>query len=137
MSTRTARRRLRLIAVAVSAVALATPATAGAMPDIRGEFAKSTTGAPQVSAGTDLRGEFAQAGGSTETTAPGADVRGEFAKSDYRADTPPASIAPAVDFEPAGSPSELPYVVSGIVLLLGLVGIALAVPMRRRLRVGH
>jgi len=124
----------RLIAVAASIAALAAPATAAAM-DLRGEFAKGSSAVPQGT-GADLRGEFAQDAGSTGS-AQGTDVRGEFAKTEYRADTPPADVAPVDVIEPTDSPSELPYIVSGLVLLLGFGAIAIAVPLRRRVRVEH
>src|SRR5829696_8852911 len=99
MSTRTARRRLR-IASALIAATLVTPSVASAAMDLRGEYAKApgivslaTAGTDlrseyakgpgtvsQVAAGTDLRSEFAQAPDQLAAAAPGADVRGEFAK---------------------------------------------------------
>jgi hypothetical protein len=122
----------RLIAVVASATALAAPATAAAV-ELRGEFARSASGPTHVT-GTDLRGEFAQSGGSAGTVH-GTDIRGEFARNP--ADMPAADVAPVEVTGPGDSPSELPYIVSGLVLLLGFTAIAIAGPLRRRVRVGH
>ena len=136
MSTRTARRRLR-IATALIAATLAAPGVASAATDLRGEYAKDPGAGSQVTRGTDLRGEFAQVPSQLAAAAPGADARGEFAKPEYRGD-PVAIQAPPADIaEPSDAPSALPFIVAGLVALLGFAAIAIAVPLRRRVRVSH
>ena len=135
MSTRTARRRLR-IATAVIAATLAAPGVASAATDLRGEYAKDPGTTTQVARGTDLRGEFAQAPAQFAAAAPGADARGEFSKPEYRGD-PVTQVPPAESAEPSNVPSALPFIVAGLVALLGFAAIAIVVPLRRRVRVSH
>lgn len=133
MSTRTARRRRRVIALALGLVTLAAPVGASA-GDLRGEYARDVGTAPlpaQRVPGTDLRGEFAQSAAQPVT-----DVRGEFAKPEYRG-APSTQVAPGDGLEPADAPSSLPYVVSGLVLLLGFAAIAIVVSLRRRVGITH
>lgn len=154
MSTRTARRR-RVIALALGLVTLAVPAGASAgdlrgeyardvgtaaqpaqpVPgtDVRGEFARSAAQPAQRVQGTDVRGEFAQ---SAAQPVQSTDVRGEFAKPEYRG-APSTQVAPGDGLEPADAPSSLPYVVSGLVLLLGFAAIAIVVSLRRRVGITH
>ena len=81
MSTRTARRRRRVIALALGLVTLAAPA--GASPgDLRGENARDvgTVAQPaQPVPGTDFRGEFARSAAQPAQRVQGIDLRGEFA----------------------------------------------------------
>jgi hypothetical protein len=155
MSTRTARRRLP-IATALIAAALVAPGSANAA-DLRGEYAKdpgtgsevaratdlrsefaqdSGTGS-LVARGSDLRGEFAQAPAPLGAVASGADVRGEFAKPESRGDLVIRQVGPADSTAPSDTPSALPFIVAGLVALLGFAAIAIAVPLRRRVRVSH
>ena len=189
MSTRTARRRLR-IATALIAATLAAPGVASAATDLRGEYAKDPGTGSQVdpavatvaadlrgenargpgivsqvdpavatvaadlrgenargpgivsqvdpavaTAAADLRGEFAQVPEQLAATAPAADARGEFAKPDYR--NGPRVAAPAHSGEPSAAPSTLPFIVAGLVVLLGFAAIAGAMPLRRRTRLSH
>jgi hypothetical protein len=138
MSTRTARRRL--IALALGLVTLAAPAAASAS-DLRGEYARDVGTAAQATGvadarGIDARGEFAQSAAQPAQPIHGTDVRGEFAKPEYRG-TPSTQVAPADGIDPADAPSSLPYVVSGLVLLLGFTAIAIVVSLRRRVRITH
>jgi len=154
MSPRIARRRLR-IATALIAAMLTVPGAASAADlrgeyakdpaagsqfvpgtDLRGEFAQAPDTGSQVSRGTDLRGEFAQAPAPSAAAAPGADVRGEFTKPEYRGD-PVTAVAPADADQPSEAPSALPFIVAGLVALLGFGAIAIAMPLRRRVRVSH
>ena len=134
MSTRTARRR-RVIALALGLVTLAAPAGASAS-DLRGEYARDLGTAAQPEQpvqGIDVRGEFAQ---SAAEPVQGTDFRGEFAKPEYRG-APSTQVAPGDGVEPADAPSSLPYVVSGLVLLLGFAAIAIIVSLRRRVSISH
>jgi hypothetical protein len=135
MSTRTARRRLR-IATALIAATLATPGVASAT-DVRGEFAKDPAAAPQVDRGTDLRGEFAQAPAPLAAAAAGADARGEFAKPESRGDLVIRDVGPADSAVPSEATSALPFIIAGLVALLGFATIAIVVPLRRRVRISH
>ena len=100
-------RRIRALAVALCAAALALPAGAQAMPDLRGEFAKS-----QTQRGLDARSEWAKG----PSAAP--------------------ALAPSEAIDPTDGADQLPYVVSGAFLAFGLALIAIAVPFtRRRVRV--
>lgn len=135
MSTRTTRRRLR-IATALIAATLAGPGVASAATDLRGEYAKDPGTGSQVARGTDLRGEFAQVPSQLAAAAPGADARGEFAKPEYR-DPVTRQVPPADSAEPSDAPSALPFIVAGLVALLGFAAIAIAVPLRRRVRVSN
>jgi hypothetical protein len=134
MSTRTARRR---IATALIAATLVGPGVANAATDLRGEYSKDPGTGSQVARGTDLRGEFAQAPSQFAAAAPGADARGEFAKTEYRGDPVPVIVPPSDSAEPSDAPSALPFIVAGLVALLGFAAIAIAVPLRRRVRVSH
>ena len=139
MSTRTAQRRLR-ISTALIAATLAAPSVATAATDLRGENARGPGAVSQVApavtiAATDLRGEFAQVPAQLAATAPVADARGEFAKREYR--TGVHVVAPAHSGDPSAAPSTLPFIVAGLVALLGFAAIAAAAPLRRRTRVSH
>lgn len=136
MSTRTTRRRLR-IATALIAATLAGPGVASAATDLRGEYAKDPGTGSQVARGTDLRGEFAQVPSQLAAAAPGADARGEFAKPEYRGEPVTRHVPPADSAEPSDAPSALPFIVAGLVALLGFAAIAIAVPLRRRVRVSN
>ena len=136
MSTRTARRRLR-IATALIAATLAAPGVASAATDLRGEYAKDPGTGSQVTRGTDLRGEFAKDPGTGSQVARATDLRGEFAKPEYRGDPVTRVVAPADGGEPSDAPSALPFIVAGLVALLGFATIAVAMPLRRRVRVSH
>jgi hypothetical protein len=155
MSTRTTRRRLS-IATALIAATLIAPGVASAN-DLRGEYAKDPAAVSQVERGTDLRGEFAQAPGTAAqaargtdlrgefaqapaplgAAAPGTDVRGEFAKPESRGDLVIRDVGPADSTAPSDTPSALPFIVAGLVALLGFAAIAVLVPLRRRVRVSH
>jgi hypothetical protein len=135
MSTHTARRRRRVIALALGLVTLAAPAGASA-GDLRGEYAIDVGTAAQPAQpvpGTDVRGEFAR---SATPPVQSTDVRGEFAKPEYRG-APSTQIAPGDGLQPADGPSSLPYLVSGLVLLLGFAAIAIVVSLRRRVGITH
>jgi hypothetical protein len=153
MSTRTAHLR---IATALIAAALVAPGVASAA-DLRGEYAKdpgtgsevaratdlrsefaqaSGTGSP-VTRGSDLRGEFAQAPARLGVVGSGADARGEFAKPESRGDLVIRQVGPVDSTAPSEAPSALPFIVAGLVALLGFAAIAIAVPLRRRVRVSH
>jgi hypothetical protein len=136
MSSRTTRRRLR-IATALIAATLAGPGVASAASDLRGEYAKDPGTASQTSRGTDLRGEFAQVPSQLAVAAQGTDARGEFAKPEYRGDPVTVQAPPADSAEPSDAPSALPFIVAGLVALLGFAAVAIAVPLRRRVRVSH
>jgi hypothetical protein len=156
ISTSIARRRL-LIATTLIAAALAAPGVATAATDLRGEYAKDPDTSAQVARGTDLRGEYAkhpgpgsQVAGGTDlrgefaqgpaqfaAVATGADARGEFAKPEYRVDPVTREVAPADTGEPSNAPSVLPFILAGVVALLGFAAIALVTPLRRRVRVSH
>src|SRR5215207_5663316 len=79
MSTRTARRRLR-IASALIAATLVTPSVASAAMDLRGEYAKGPGTVSQVAVGTDIRGEYAKGPGIVSHVTAGTDLRSEYAK---------------------------------------------------------
>jgi hypothetical protein len=155
MSTRTAHRHLR-IATAMIAAALVAPGVASAADlrgeyakdpgtgsevaratDLRGEFAQGSGAGSEVARGSDLRGEFAQAPAPLGAVASGADARGEFAKPESRGDLVIRQVGPADGTAPSDTPSALPFIVAGLVALLGFAAIAIAVPLRRRVRVSH
>ena len=138
MPTRTARRRLLSIATALIAATLAAPGVAtAATEDLRGEYAKDPVTGSQVADGTDLRGEFAQTTAQLAAAAPGADARGEFAKPEYRVDPVTRWAAPADSVQPSDAPRALPFIIAGLVALLGFAAIAIATALRRRIRVSH
>jgi hypothetical protein len=105
--------------------------------DLRGEYAKDPVSGSPVAGGADLRGEFAQAPPQLAAAAPGADARGEFAKPEYRVDPVTRWVAPPDSAEPSDTPSALPFIVAGLVALLGFAAIAVATSLRRRVRVSH
>ena len=153
MSRRT--RRLRRLAIGVIAASLAVPAGAQATTDARGEFSKSPDTGAQLVRGTDARGEFSKSPETGAQLVRGTDARGEFSKAaagasefpwsdNYRggeskADFPgtePAPVAaPSNAIEPTDGGDALPYIVSGLALLVGLALVAIVVPMTRRVRV--
>jgi hypothetical protein len=131
-------RRFRSVALAVVALGLAAPGAAQAMPDLRGEHAKAQGESGQVGTTIDARGEFSKGGQSVKQTGfPWADnYRGGESKADFPGNTGPVpDAAPAID--PTDASDSLPYVVAGIVLVLGIGGLAIGVPLSRRVRVTH
>jgi hypothetical protein len=137
MSSRSAQRR-RVIALALGLVALATP-TGASGADLRGEYASDVGTAAQPAhpvPGTDGRGEFAQSAPQPPQRIQGTDVRGEFAKPEYRG-APSTQVAPGDGLEPSDAPSSLPYLIGGLVLLLGFAAITIVVSLRRHVGITH
>jgi|SRR5215211_2989940 len=133
MSRRT--RRLRRLAIGLIAASLAVPAGAHATTDQHGEFSKSPDTGASLARGTDARGEFSKdAAGASEF--PWSDnYRGGESKADFPVTEPEPVAAPSDAIEPTGGTDALPYIVSGLVLLVGLALAAIVIPMTRRVRV--
>ena len=138
MSTRTARRRLR-IATALIAATLAGPGVAtAATEDLRGEYAKDPghrlagRRAAPTSAASSRRSR------RSSQRRPRARTLAASSPSPSTASTPSrAGSAPADSVEPSDAPSALPFIVAGLVALLGFAAIAVATTLRRRVRVSH
>ena len=133
MSRRT--RRLRRLAIGVIAASLAVPAGAQATTDARGEFSKSPDTGAQLVRGTDARGEFSKAAAGASEFPWSDNYRGGESKADFPGTEPAPVAAPSNAIEPTDGGDALPYIVSGLALLVGLALVAIVVPMTRRVRV--